>query len=99
MLKHYDFDDEEEPTGHLAEWEDPDNWFYYWEENADKSNVFVFSDPPKRWKCGIVHLAKFKLESHKELKYKDFFQAVRILTRIQKAATELELDCSKHTTY
>ena len=95
VLHHYDFEDEKEPSGHLAEWQNPDDWFYYWEENADKSNLYVFSDPPKRWKCGIVHLAKYTLESHKDLKYRDFFQAVLVLMRIQKAADELNLDCGK----
>ena len=55
----------------------------------------MFSDPPERWKCGIVHLAKYKLESDKYLRYKDFFQAVAILMRIQKAAEQLDLDCGK----
>lgn len=96
VLSHYDFDDEEVPTGHLKEWQDPEEWFYYWDENADKSNVYVFSDPPKRWKCGIVHLANYTLQSDKELKYKDFFRAVCILKRILKAAMELDLDCSAY---
>ena len=95
VLSHYDFEDEETPSGHLAGWLVPDTWYPYWDENADKSNMFVFSDPPKRWKCGIVHLAKYTLQSHKELKYKDFFQAVYILMRIQKAAEELQLDCGE----
>lgn len=95
VLSHYNFDDEEEPSGHLKDWTDPEEWFCYWDENEDKSNVWVFSDPPKRWKCGIVHLADYSLESHQELKYKDFLQAVYILCRIQKAATELGLDCGK----
>ncbi|KAJ7340456.1 hypothetical protein OS493_003204 [Desmophyllum pertusum] len=93
VLSHYNFDDEEEPTGHLQSWSDPDKCFYYWDENDDKSNLWVFSDPPKRWKCGIVHLVDYALGSHKELKYKDFLQAVYILIRIQIAAEELELDC------
>ena len=97
MLSHYNFSDEEEPSGHLKEWTTPDDWFYYWDENADKSNVYVFSDPPKRWKCGIVHLADYTLGSDKELKYKDLLKAVYILARIQTAAQELELDCSKCT--
>ncbi|XP_078347421.1 uncharacterized protein LOC144632613 isoform X2 [Oculina patagonica] len=93
VLSHYDFNDEEEQSGHLQVWTTPDEWFYYWDENADKSNLYVFSDPPKRWKCGIVHLADYSLGSDKELKYKDLQKAVYILARIQTAAEELELDC------
>lgn len=95
VLSHYNFTDEEKPSGHLKVWTTPDEWFYYWDENAEKSNVYVFSDPPKRWKCGIVHLADYTLGSDKELKYKDLLKAVYILTRIQIAAEELELDCGK----
>ena len=95
VLSHYDFNDEEEPSGHLKVWTTPDEWFYYWDENANKSNVYVFSDPPKRWKSGIVHLADYTLGSDKELKYKDLLKAVYILTRIQTAAEELGLDCGK----
>jgi len=94
-LRHYNLTDEEEPAGHLNVWTTPDEWFYYWDENADLSNVYVFSDPPKRWKCGIVHLADYTLESDKELKYKDLLKALYILTRIQIAAVELDLDCRK----
>lgn len=93
VLRHYNFDDEEEPSGHLYEWSDPDEWFHYWDDNEDNSNVWVFSNLPKRWKCGIVHLASYSLASVKQLKYKDFLQAVYILMRIKKAAEELELDC------
>ena len=57
--------------------------------------MYVFADPPKRWKCGIVHLPEYSLESDKNLRYKDFFQAVTILMRIQKAAVEFQLDCRK----
>ena len=96
LLTHYDLNNEEEPSGHLQEWTTPDEWHYYWEENEDKSNVYVFSDPPKRWKCGIVHLADYTLGSDKELKYKDLLKAVYILTRIQTAAHELSLDCCKN---
>ena len=95
MLEHYNLTDEEMPSGHLKVWTTPDEWFHYWEDNADQSNVYVFSDPPKRWKCGIVHLADYTLGSDTELKYKDLLKAVYILTRIQIAAAELELDCSK----
>ena len=95
MLSHYDFNDEEEASGHLKGWTTPDEWYCYWEENEDQSNVYVFSDPPKRWKCGIVHLADYALGSDKELKYKNLLKAVYILTRIQTAAEELNLDCCK----
>ena len=95
VLRHYDFEDEEKPSGHLAEWQNPDDCFYNWDENADKSNLYVFSYPPKRWKCGIVHLAEYTLKSHKDLKFKDLFQAVLILMKIQKAADELHLECGK----
>ena len=95
MLRHFNLTDEEKPSGHLKVWTTPDEWFYYWDENADQSNAYVFSDLPKRWKCGIVHLADYTLESDKELKYKDLLKALYILTRIQIAAVELELDCSK----
>ena len=57
--------------------------------------MYVFADPPKRWKSGIVHLAEYSLESDKNLRYKDFFRAVTILMRIQKAAVELKLDHRK----
>lgn len=92
-LSHIDCSDEENPTGHLKSWQDPDCFYCYWDENEDKSNIYVFSEPPKRWKCGIIHLSNFTLQSCQDIKYKDFFYAVRILMRIQKAATELELDC------
>ena len=95
-LSHIDCSDEENPTGHLKSWQDPDCFYCYWDENEDKSNIYVFSEPPKRWKCGIIHLSNFTLQSCQDIKYKDFFYAVRILMRIQKAATELELDCGKN---
>ena len=97
-LSHYNFDNEEQPSGHLAAWQDPEEWFCYWDDSYadDKTaDAYVFSDPPERWKCGIVHLAKYKLESDKDLRYKDFFRAVAILMRIQKAAEQLDLDCGK----
>lgn len=96
-LSHYSFDDEEQPSGHLEVWQNPEEWFCYWndDKNDDESDLYVFADPPKRWKCGIVHLAEYKLESDKELRYKDFFRAVAILMKIQKAADELQLDCGK----
>lgn len=92
VQKNFDISDEEFPTGHLKVWQDPD-FAYYWDDNEDKSNIYVFSEPPRRWKCGIVHPANFTIESHKDIKYKDFLLAVRILLRTQEAATELELDC------
>ena len=92
VQKNFDISDEEFPTGHLKVWQDPD-FAYYWDDNEDKSNIYVFSEPPRRWKCGIVHPANFTIESHKDIKYKDFLRAVRILLRTQEAATELELDC------
>lgn len=78
-------------------WTDPDNWFCYWAQWSDP-NYWVFADPPKRWKCGVVHLAEYELETHRELRYKDFCRALYILSRIQKAAEpeELQLDCSKY---
>lgn len=77
-------------------WTDPDNWFCYWARRGDP-NYWIFADPPKRWKCGVVHLAEYELETHHELRYKDFCRALYILSRIQKAAEpeELRLDCSK----
>ena len=77
-------------------WTDPNNWFCYWTRTNDP-NAWVFSNPPRRWKCGIVHLADYELETHHELKYRDFCRALYILSRIQKAAEpeELHLDCSK----
>lgn len=93
VLNHYNFDDEEQPSGHLYAWSDPEEWFHYWDDNEDNSNVWVFSNPPKRWKCGIVHLASYSLVSDKQLKYKSFLRAVYILSRIKKAAEELGLDC------
>ena len=97
-LGHYNFDDEEQPSGHLAVWQNPEEWFCYWNDDNnddDDSDLYVFADPPKRWKCGIVHLAEYKLESDKDLRYKDFYRAVAILMKIQKAADELQLDCGK----
>lgn len=78
-------------------WTNPDNWFCYWAQWSDP-NYWVFADPPKRWKCGVVHLAEYELETHGELRYKDFCRALYILSRIQKAAEpeELQLDCSKY---
>jgi len=76
-------------------WTDPNNWFCYWARYDNPEEAWVFSNPPKRWKCGIVHLADYALETHDDLKYKDFCRAVYILSRIQKAAEpeELRLDC------
>ena len=114
MLSHYDFNDEEEPSGHLQVWTlaTPGDWSE--DESSvsddssedesssnddlseDESSVYMFSDPPKRWKCGIVHLADYTLGSDKELKYKDLLKAVYILTRIQTAGDELDLLCCKN---
>ena len=97
MLSHYNFNDEEQPSGYLGVWSNPDDWFCYWDHDysEDKSKLWVFSNPPKRWKCGIVHLADYSLKLHKELKYKDFLRAVYILTRIEKATKELMLTFGK----
>ena len=97
VLSHYNFNDEEQPSGYLGVWSNPDDWFCYWDHDysEDKSKLWVFSNPPKRWKCGIVHLADYSLKSHKELKYKDFLWAVYILTRIEKATKELMLTFGK----
>lgn len=94
-LKHYDFSDEEAPTGHLEVWQDPEEWYCYWDDREDKSDIHVFSDPPKRWKCGIVHLANFTLGSDKDIKYKDFLRAIVILMKLHKAGGELQLDCGE----
>lgn len=92
MFSHYNLDVEEEPTGLLKTWSTPGYWFCYWVQD-DVSQAWVFSDLPKRWKCGIVHLADYALATHNDLKYKDFCQAVFILNRIQRMAKELGLDC------
>ena len=79
-------------------WTDPNNWFCYWARYDNPEEAWVFSNPPKRWKCGIVHLADYALETHADLKYKDFCRAVYILSKIQKAAEpeELRLDCGNY---
>lgn len=92
-FNHYNLDVEDEPTGFLKTWSNPDSWFCYWACRETANQAWVFSDLPKRWKCGIVHLADYSLETHAGLKYKDFCRAVYILTRIQKMAKELRLDC------
>ncbi|KAJ7340458.1 hypothetical protein OS493_003206 [Desmophyllum pertusum] len=56
-----------------------------------KNEAWVFSDLPKRWKCGIVHLADYALEADRELKYKDLCRAVYILSRIQREAKEFRI--------
>lgn len=96
VLSHFNLELEEQPSGLLNMWTDPDNWFCYWAGRGDP-NYWIFADPPKRWKCGVVHLAEYELETHRELRYKDFCRALYILSRIQKAAEpeELRLDCSK----
>ena len=78
-------------------WTDPNNWFCYW-AHYDNPEAWIFSNPPKRWKCGIVHLTDYALETHPDLKYKDFCRAVYILSRIQKVAEpeELRLDCGNY---
>lgn len=94
VLSHFNLELEEQPSGLLNMWTDPDNWFCYWARRGDP-NYWVFADPPKRWKCGVVHSAEYELETHRELRYKDFCRALYILSRIQKAAEpeELRLDC------
>lgn len=50
-LSHYNFDNEEQPSGHLAAWQDPEEWFCYWDDSYadDKTaDAYVFSDPPER---------------------------------------------------
>ena len=93
MFNHYNLDVEDEPTGFLKTWSNPESWFCYWARRETVNQAWVFSDLPKRWKCGIVHLADYSLETHAGLKYKDFCRALYILTRIQKMAKELRLDC------
>ena len=93
MFSHYNLDVEEEPTGFLEMWSTPEYWFCYWARYDNADQAWVFSDLPKRWKCGIVHLADYALEADSELKYKDLCRAVYILSRIQREAKELELDC------
>ncbi|XP_078347388.1 uncharacterized protein LOC144632585 [Oculina patagonica] len=93
VISHYSLDVEEEPSGLLKMWSTPDYWFCYWSSREDDNQTWVFSDLPKRWKCGIVHLADYGLKAHNDLKYKDFFRAVNILTRIQRMAEELNLEC------
>ncbi|KAJ7340459.1 hypothetical protein OS493_003207 [Desmophyllum pertusum] len=82
-----------EPTGFLEIWSNTESRFLYWARYDNADQACVFSDLPKRWKCGIVHLADYALEADSELKYKDFCHAVYILSRIQREAKELELDC------
>lgn len=96
LFSHYNLEVEEQPSGHLRMWSEPNSWFCAWAQFSD-ANAWVFSDLPKRWKCGIVHLADYSLEADRDLKYKDLCRAVHILSRIQKAATpeELRLDCGK----
>ena len=96
LYSNYSLEIEEQLSGLLRMWSDNDNWFCYW-ARYDEPDAWVFSDPPKRWKCGIVHLAEYELATHTDLKYKDLLRAVYILCRILKAAEpdELRLDCSK----
>jgi len=98
VFSHYNLEVEEQPSGLLKMWTDPNNWFCYWARYDNPEEAWVFSNPPKRWKCGIVHLADYALETHDDLKYKDFCRAVYILSRIQKAAEpeELRLDCGNY---
>ncbi|KAJ7340457.1 hypothetical protein OS493_003205 [Desmophyllum pertusum] len=74
-------------------WSTPEYWFCYWARYDNADQAWVFSDLPKRWKCGIVHLADYALEADSELKYKDLCRAVYILSRIQRDAKEFGLDC------
>ena len=100
LYRHYNLEDEERPSGILGTWSNNDIWACYWLDSDpydyDDPEFWVFSDPPRRWKCGIVHLADYDLKMHKDLKYKDFLRAVYILCRIQKAAYELDLDCCEY---
>ena len=65
--------------------------------NMKTSQTFTCSlNPQNVGNVALIHLSDFTLESCQDIKYKDFFYAVRILMRIQKAATELELDCGKN---
>lgn len=66
-------------------WTEPTSWFCYWDD-YEQPNAWVFSVVPKRWKCGIVHLADYDCKEHTDLNYKDFLRALYILSRIQKAA-------------
>jgi len=93
VLSHHNLEVEEQPSGLLKMWNDPDDWLCSWAHHEEEA--WVFSKPPKRWKCGIVHLRDYALETHADLKYKDFCRAVYILSRIQKAAEpeELQLHC------
>lgn len=93
VFSHYNLEDEELPSGLLGMWSDNNIWACYWAP-SDEPDAWVFSDPPKRWKCGIVHLADYDIKEHEDLRYKDFLHAVYILCRIQKAAEpdELRLD-------
>lgn len=93
VFKHYNLDAEAEPTGFLKTWSNPEYWFCYWARRENVNQAWVFSDLPKRWKCGIVLLADYSLQTHDDLKYKDLCRAVYILTRIQRMAKELSLDC------
>jgi len=93
VFNYFNLDVEDEPTGFLKTWSNPDYWFCYWTRRENVNQAWVFSDLPKRWKCGIVHLADYSLQTHHDLKYKDFCRAVYILTRIQRMAKELRLDC------
>ena len=98
VYSHYNLEDEEGSSGILGKWSDDDVWACYWIDDFDYDDpeAWVFSDPPRRWKCGIVHLADYDLRMQKDLKYKDFLRAVYILCRIQKAADELDLDCCEY---
>ena len=66
-------------------WTEPTSWFCYWDDYG-QPNAWVFSVVPKRWKCGIVHLADYDFKEHTDLNYKDFLRALYVLSRIQKAA-------------
>lgn len=85
VYSYYDLRVEEQPSGMLQMWTEPTSWFCYWDD-YEQPNAWVFSVVPKRWKCGIVHLADYDLKKHTDLNYKDFLRALYILSRIQKAA-------------
>ncbi|XP_068672409.1 uncharacterized protein [Montipora foliosa] len=95
VYSQYDLEVEEQASGMLKMWSDRSSWFCYW-ANYEEPDAWVFSVVPRRWKCGVVHLADYELKTHTDLKYRDFLRALFILQRIQKAAEpdELLLDCA-----
>ena len=88
----FDFSDEDQQSGNLFTWANPDCWFCYWnrcyhndiDDHDDKDVLLVFYTPPKRWKStGIIHPASFDVHNTNSIPcYKNFFKCVMILNKM-----------------